>query len=316
MTIHSSRREVLRECSARLAQVEDDEAFSRRSVSVRRLEPVWRIGDQTGARPLEVPKVVEMVLEPLMAGSVEPRQLRGLIEEMLDARGVFFSDSVESRVLAFQKLSANVVEASVHTNHPSESALVSIAAGAFLVGRGTSHAFLLSRLGRKWAPAFIWFGLMGGLGGQDIWEQSWSLAVKGIEKFLRGRPDWCQASGADLSWVEYSWISRQLSGTKAFLELPKSLPSAVTIEIMPGAICQLRLAAEPGGVPRSLNVAGSVDADRIDYELRNTLDQLAILATRARHLLMPRIPGQMSLELDNSEAEQAKFTQSRRRRRL
>jgi hypothetical protein len=313
--VHSSRGEVSRECIERLVQVENDEAFSRRSVSVRSLVPVWRLSDQVGARSLEVHEVVAMVLEPLIAGSGEPSPLQELIREMLAPHGAFFSDSVETRVLAFQKLSASVVEASARVDCPSELALVSAAAGAFLVGRGTSHAFLLSRLGRKWAQAFVWFGLMGGLSGPGSWEQTWSLAVKGIERFIRGRFDWCEASGADLSWAEYFWISKQLSETPVFLDLPKSLPKALTIEIVPGAICQLRLAADPGGVARSPSIAGSGDADLIDYELRNTLDQLANLATRARHLLGSRTPGQISLGLGNSDTERAKVPQSRRRRR-
>jgi len=314
--LHSSNDSSFEECARRLARVEESASFSERSVTVRALEPIWRVAYRAGDQSHEVHDVLRMVLEPLLNRNGEAVQ-RGLIETVLNPRGDLFSDSVESRVLAFQRIKDEVVSVnavSAQANRVGELALASIAIAAFLVGRGTSHGFLISRLGPRWAKAFIWFGLMGGLCGPTYWEQPWSLVAKGIEKFLRARFDWCDSSGADLSWAEYLWTS-SLSGATAdiYAELPKSVPKALSIEILPGASCQLRLAADSGAGSRLVGASEGVDSNRVDYELRDTLNQLANLAIRARDLLVPR--KQLSLQLDDSGTEPSKAPAARSKRR-
>ena len=155
---------------------------------------------------------------------------------------------------------------------------------------------------------------MAGLAGQQSWDLTWSLAAKGVEKFLRGPLDWFGGGGADLSWAEYSWASKTFLGRDIFLELPKSLTKMLTVEIVPGATCQLRLAAESSPY-REMNKQGNAELERSGLELKDTLDQLATLVARARHLVAPRATSQMQFNLGVADSEDTGRSPSRRRKR-
>jgi len=301
-------------CVRRLVVLEKDEAFSTRSISILGLKPVWGITMESCRQRFGVTDVVGVLLHQLRdIDDGEPLWMKDLAASLFSSHSPFLQDSVEGRVVAFQQLCADLDHYQTG-KRPTRLAFVSIAAGAFLVGRGTSHAFLLSRLGRKWAEAYLWFGLMAGLAGPTSWDQVWSLTVKGAEKYLRGGFDWSGGSGADLSWAEYSWVSRTFVNKELFSELPRSLPKALTVEVLPGTTCQLRLNSEVAAPLPEMDRVSSTRAAHYDLELKETLDQLEKLAAVARSLLAHRVSEQMSLTLDDPDI-QGKNVPSRRRRR-
>jgi len=315
--IHSSE-EATRACVERLLILEKDQKFTRRPVSVASLEPLWSVAASRGTEALDAPEVVDMTLRAVTRVGDGPAALKARMASMVRAQSEFSSDSVENRVVAFQQLTARVTEDIGNTN-PTALANAVIAAGAFLVGRGSSHGFLLSRLPRRWSPAFAWFGLMAGLAGPQSWDGEWSRAAKGVERFLRGRFDWCGVSGADLSWPEYLWLTTTFTGNQVFAELPKMVPKVLSVEIVPGATCQLRLAADAGGSPREVSRGERVEVERRNRELRDTLEHLADLAIRAGHLLSVqderRFHGQGSLGFADSEEHEPNASRSRRSKR-
>jgi hypothetical protein len=315
--IHS-HDEAIRACVERLLLLERDQKFTRRPVSVASLEPLWAVAASRGSETLDAPEVVDLALSGITRAADGPASLKTRMASMVGTQSEFSSDSVENRVVAFQKLTSQVTEDTGNTN-PTALAQAVIAAGAFLVGRGSSHGFLLGRLPRRWSQAFAWFGLMNGLSGPQSWDGEWSRAAKGVERSLRGRFDWCGVSGADLSWPEYLWLTTTFAGKQAFAEIPKMVPKVLSVEIAPGATCQLRLAADAGGSPREVGRGEHVEAERRNRELRDTLEHLADLAIRARHLLSAqdaqRSHGQGSLGFDDSEEHESNASRSRRSKR-
>jgi hypothetical protein len=292
--------EALEICLERLVVLEKDQRFARRQVAIAALRPVWNLAMPYGAETLAVPEAAEIVAREATRRMNGAPSVRLHPEILLNAPSDFQSDSVETRVVAFHRLTAQVMD-EVGERTPTELASAMIAAAAFLVGRGSSHAFLLSRLPRRWPHTFTWFGLMAGLAGPRSWDDGWSRAAKGIERVIRGRFDWCGSSGADLSWPEYSWLATTFSGSQTYVELPKMAPKALSVEILPGAACQLRLAADAGAPARDLERGELVAAER-SRELKRTLEELANLADRARQLIAREelLHRQASLGFDES----------------
>jgi hypothetical protein len=282
------------------------------------LEPVWTVAASHAGAACGVPEIVDLVFSTVRRLDHESPALTARAAAMLETQNEFLSDSVENRVLAFQRLVSQVTD-DARDASPTALANAIIAAGAFLVGRGTSHRFLLGRLPKRWAHAFSWFGLMAGLAGPSSWDGDWSRAAKGVERSLRGRFDWCSVSGADLCWPEYSWLTTTFAGKQVFAELPKMLPKVLSVEIVPGATCQMRLAVDGSAPAREMMRGDRAEAERRDSELRTTLEQLASLALRARHLLGGQIPQrsqeQGALGFDDSEERESSTPRSRRTKR-
>jgi hypothetical protein len=314
--IHASEEARLT-CVERLLSIEKDQRFGRRAISVVALEPVWRAAASSEQHALSAQEVVDLVFDTINRVSYEPSARRMRTIASFGPQSELFSDSVESRVLAFQKLLVAMSD-EVGDASPTPSANAMVAAGAFLVGRGTSHSFLLARLPKRWLQSLPWFGLMAGLAGPQSWDGEWSRAAKGLERLLRGRFEWCGVSGADLSWIEYSWLTTTFAGKQVFAEMPKMVPKVVSVEIVPGAICQLRLAVDAGG-SRELARNDRAKSERRDQELRETLQELASLALRARQLISAepsqRAEDQGSLGFDDSGARASNASRSRRGKR-
>jgi hypothetical protein len=150
------------------------------------------------------------------------------------------SDSVEERVLAFRAFITSLPTDS-NTKALDSTLPSSIAMAAFLVGRSTSHVFLLKGIGKELPSVYAWFGLIAGIVGPRYWDVEWTRAAKGIEKGLRTRLNWVEPSNADISWSEYDWLTVTYRNDSPFSELPKQLPKVLALEVVPGAICQLRL---------------------------------------------------------------------------
>jgi hypothetical protein len=160
---------------------------------------------------------------------------------------------------------------------------------------------------------------MVGLAGPRSWDGEWSRAAKGLERLLRARIDWCNTTGADLSWPQYLWLTKTFTGKQIFAELPKMVPKVLSVEILPGVACQLRLAADSAGGARDVSQRESAEFGRRERELRETLDQVATLAMRARQLLSGpearRTPAQGAFGLETTEGQESNTSQSRRGKR-
>ena len=302
----------------RLLVLEEDPKFGRRQVAIASLEPVWASASLRAKEVLGVSEVVGVVVNTMFQTANDTTPVHFRPSNLFAPQGDLMSDSVENRVVAFQKLASQIGD-EVGERTPTALEQAIIAAGAFLVGRGSSHSFLLNRLSRRWSHAFTWFGLMVGLAGPRSWDGEWSRAAKGLERLLRARIDWCNTSGADLSWPEYLWLTKTFTGKQVFAELPKMMPKVLSVEILPGVACQLRLAADSGGGARDVNQRERAEFERRERELRETLDQVATLAMRARQLLsgpeVPRTPAQGAFGLETTEGRESNTSRSRRGKR-
>ncbi|MCT9072391.1 hypothetical protein [Cupriavidus gilardii] len=301
--------EATKTCADRLRQVEADRRFVRRSVTVSDLTPIWAMAGGQFGTPVSAEETAYLVLDAALSfmhksarAPLFPSPLR-----LRDVPGLS-SDSIEERVLAFQRLSTELTNAEprgADNGLPS----VLLAAAAFLVGRSTTHEFLLHRVSKRFPAALAWYGLIAGLAGPSLWDAGWFRAAKGIERQVRPRFDWTESTGFDLSWLEYSWMASTFEGPDAFNLLPKLLPRVISIESIPGATCQFRLAA--GSSPDS-DVKLHNDGAR-GKELQSALAQFVALANKARYLLEGgHVTGQQSLNLDSNDIAPARSPKGRK----
>lgn len=233
-------------CTNRLRQLESDRRFARRSVGVEHLLPVWAIANARITENLPPSEAANYVLSAAAEyfrardSKVDPLASLLILKQGLGLS----SDSIEERVGAFNQLASNILQRVQSERGTLPSALDSplLAAAAFLVGRGTSHIFLLQRV-QGFAPtAATWFGAMAALAGPRTWDKAWLKAAKGAERLLRPEFNWLETSGADICWAEFEWMAETFDSQDVFLELPKMLPRTLGIEIVPGAVGQFRLA--------------------------------------------------------------------------
>lgn len=296
---------AVKECIIRLKLLEEDQRFVQRLISVNDMLPIWTILTSQIEEPLDPKDVAKIVV--LMAQKYGRESLK--IDSRLSILGLeqypeLLSDSIEERIVAFQRLASEV--ATSFSEFPLSSypnAL--LAAGAFLAGRGTTHAFLLRRWTRKMPAVFAWFGLMVALTSPDAWDPTWSRAVKGIERQLRVKFDWTDIPAADLCWTEYSWMAKIFDGFEVFNELPKLFPKVLSIEVIPGATCQLRLSSTLGDNDYESEQRHRSETEQRDIELRMILAQMVDLGLKARQLLgnhgSQPLPTQRSLRLEDVE---------------
>lgn len=278
---HSHER-VTALCAERLRKLEADRRFVHRPLSVDNLVPMWAITGAPVDRASDATEAAQLVVHAAASESVGYRAPGYAGATLLNSYlSSFASDSVEERVMAFHRLAQSLDN--VDRNASSSTAVV-LAAGAFLVGRGTSHVFLLKKFSKAAPTAFAWFSLMAALTGPRTWHPAWSRMVKAIERQLRLPFGWADVSTADLSWTEFSWMTSAFEGIGAFVELPKFFPRVLSIEVLPGAVCQLRLATEAGTDTEIVELQDH----RKEQELRATLEQFVSLAMRARPLLQDK----------------------------
>jgi hypothetical protein len=303
--------DATRTCIDRLRRLEADQRFVRRSVVIDDLVPVWALVDSGVDGAISAVDAATLVLDA--AKNVWPKEMPGMASSrpLLRAHPGLISDSVEERVLAFHQL---VVEMLRHANTEDYRNVsgVWLAAAAIFVGRSTSHAFLLRRIARAIPSAYVWFGLMAALAGPRTWDPVWSRAAKSVEKIVRARLDLTEVQGADLCWAEFAWLASTFSGGDVFSEIPKMLSRVLSIEVVPGATCQLRLI---GGGGQESETRAPAEVGERDKELSDVLAQFISLASRARSLLNGKVvPVQETLGFGGSGANR-KSVRSRRPRR-
>lgn len=303
-------------CIDRLMKLEADKRFVRRSVSVENLLPIWSIMGAQIEDIHHIDVIAELVVESARKfdkfGIVATK---GLPLPELKQYNTLQSDFIEDRIIAFKKLSSEIMLNFADLPYSTYSSAL-LAAAAFLVGRGTTHAFMLRPLARRLPTVFAWFGLIAALAGPRTWDTDWSRATKGIERLLRTKFDWSDPPVTDLSWAEYSWLAKTFDGVEVFSELPKMLPKVLSIEVIPGAMCQLRLASGKENGSYEIDYKKEFDAELRNEKLQATLAQFINLALNSRELLEKQggktTPTQQTLGLGDSDRSATKAPRAKR----
>lgn len=280
-------------CLNRLKKIESDSSFVRRPVLVASFAKVWdtlhtheyRRSDSNVSSEAQIAEAIDILLAHQ---SITKASSDIYLSDFLALQ----SDSIEERVLAFNKLLTQV-GAKVEGEIADTRINAIVASAAFMVGRGTSHIFLLRRLSKVLPSAVLWFGVLAALTGPKCWDAHWLRAVKGIEKHLRIQFNWEEPSPSDLCWHEYAWLAEVYKKGEYFDGLSKNLPNVVSVEIIPGASCQMRLAS-------SVNKTSDTDkSTRVEMkslrerELEFVVSQFVALASRANDLMPTRKPKEL-----------------------
>ncbi|WP_377156314.1 hypothetical protein ACFJIX_29085 [Roseateles sp. UC29_93] len=160
--------EPTRVCVDRLRILCDDARLGRRAIGVDHLAPIWALCTATVAGHLEPHEAAQLVVDACIAhlrDSAPNARLQDV--EFLSRFPGLRSDSVEHRVMAFTELAQAI--AALPAVELGGLGATLLAAGCFMVGRSTSHAFLLNRFQKLAPTAFAWFGLMAALAGPRAW---------------------------------------------------------------------------------------------------------------------------------------------------
>jgi hypothetical protein len=291
-----------RVCVDRLRTISGDTRFGHRTIGVEQLTPIWALCGARLQDHLDVNDAVDLVVD---ASSEHFRRSdpdtpwHGL--EFLNRFIGLRSDSVEQRVVAFTELALAVTR--LPAIQITEIGATVLAAGCFMVGRSTSHVFLLSRYQRVAPAAFAWFGVMAALAGPRSWDGAWLRALKGAERLLRPDFRWTDSPSADIGWGEFAWIAGTFDNSDRLAALPKMLPRTLGVEVVPGAMLQVRL-----GQGGSEEARAAPQASAKERQLSDALNQIVGLALRATGpdaRLPPNEGAQQQLGLDYPRARPA-----------
>ncbi|THF65623.1 hypothetical protein E6C76_08610 [Pseudothauera nasutitermitis] len=238
--------DATQQCVDRLRTISSDSRFARKPVTVSQFTPIWALCNARIEGHFEVHESVLIVAEAasgFLRDQVDPVSVEGglFLERYTGLR----SDSAEERVMAFNEFSDDVLR--LPASQLASSGAFMLAAAAFMVGRSTSHAFLLNRFRRAAPAAFAWFGLIAALAGSRCWDGAWLRAVKGAERLLKPRFEWTDTSSADIGWAEFAWLAGSLDDLDQLVGLPKMLPRTLGVEVVPGVVLQVRLGQGSGG---------------------------------------------------------------------
>lgn len=305
--------ESTRICADRLSMIEGDRRFARRFVRVDELVPIWALLGARFAEPLPPHDAVQIVVDgakKYMSDVVRRGRPSVPITDLRDFPEIA-SDSIEERVLAFQRISSGLIHATDRVPRDGLPAVL-MAGAAFLVGRGTSHEFLLRRVRKVFPVAEAWFGLIAALTGPAAWDPDWTRAAKSVERHLRAGFYWTDSTGFDLSWTEFAWLAGAFEGPEVFSTIPKLVARAVSIEIVPGSSCQFKLAAG-----RSMELEGRTGtaSNEREKQLSTALAQFISLATKTRQLLEGQsAPVQQSLGLLDRLTQESRGARSKKNR--
>jgi hypothetical protein len=106
-------------------------------------------------------------------------------------------------------------------------------------------------------------------------------------------------------------MAATFDGADAFNLLPKLLPRVISIEAIPGAACQFRLAS---GSSQDSETRLPSDSVR-EKDLQAALSQFVLLANRARHLLEGgHVPSQQSGLFESDDIARERSTKSKKGR--
>ncbi|QKL55219.1 hypothetical protein HI814_00195 [Ralstonia solanacearum] len=279
---------LVKECRSRLSLLEADTTFVKRLISVDELAPMWEVANGNG--DVEYLAVLEFVARTVDGGPREGHKpLPAIFEKLGLNQDLITSDSIEQRVLEFERV---VVELRTVKQHGFNAALT-IAALALLVGRSTTHITLLEEHVHEYPTAVCWFGLLAGMVGQSIWDEKWLRLSTSVERLLRVTTALADPATADLCWIEYSWFRGLRQSSVWIRDTPKLYPRVLSVEILPGVSCQLRL--QDGG----LSVAKTAPS-------MHSLQVPASVNTNAASLVGDRNSAAPSQGLNDASAERRK----------
>lgn len=270
--------EATQVCASRLRTLGDDPRFGRRVVPVDVLQTAWALASADISGSLDANTAAKLVVEAVLrqtatpgAGQIEPKDLKDF--------SILESDSIEERVMAFNRLTQTFISLAPENRGISFGVL--FAAAAYMVGRSTSHLFLLQRVSKYFPDSLVWFGVIAGLAGPRTWDAAWLRAAKGAERLLKPDFSWLDVSTADICWVEFAWLAGAFDSVDPLLALPKMLPRTLGVEVVPGVTLQLRLG--PAESEPSLTAArGTTETVARIRQLEETLAQIVNLANQSR----------------------------------
>jgi hypothetical protein len=266
-------------CTQRLKALESDQRFVRRHIAVKDLEPIWTVAERAEPRAFTHEEAIDLVLEVLRRDD----RSSSLLSYFSGAYNLH-SDSIEERVVAFNSLTEKLKSLPAEIRCSSACSSV-LAVAAFLVGRSTSHEFLVRRNLEAFPYGPVWFGLLAGLVGSAHWDVTWTRAAKGVERQLRSKFRWEESAGFDVCWAEYAWYAATFEDN-TFSGIPKLVQRVLSVEVVPGASCQLRMAAgQSTTATESRDVP--IPAEPTDVTSKETMDifaQLIKLAAKAEAL--------------------------------
>lgn len=273
----------------RLTKLENDRRFVGRSIAVNELLSIWSIGLNANDGVMLPAKSVALVLSAI--GATLPtnrlRAQRPLSNLVLEHEGLL-SDSAEERVRAFHEISRLVTT----SDDLKKYAAPLIAGAAFVAGRGTILINLLTGHAKNSPLVMVWFGLYAGLSGPQFWDEAWTRLVRGVGKQLEAGANWSEPSLSDLSWDEFHWLASTFDGVRIFSEFPKSFSKTISIELFPGALCQLRLNDDRQDSRSTKQERPAVEIHVVENAVRidSLLKQMEGLLGEARRVAATSIP--------------------------
>lgn len=225
-----------KDCIIRLKILERDNRFITRQITLEEIIPCWRYLDQSEDRPSYESIAYEFGTKVFSdaKNDIYASLAKFYLPKMLDS-------SIEKRVIAFNSLVIDTTD-HLYPNRASIAAL--LGAAAFLVGRSTSHIALLRKAAKSYPSAFLWFGTLAALVGPESWDTKWARAVRSIDRFVGDAFNVTDPVSADLCWAEYQWLSLSDDRPNTYNDIPKLYSRLLSIEVLPGANCQLRLSSE------------------------------------------------------------------------
>lgn len=306
-TILHEDKKITRSTINRLKTLEQEYRFVKRSVSVDDLRPMWDLLEDFRPDPRPSAELIINLIERIESSNFT--STRSLIGPRIRNYPGLLSDSIEERVITFHKLATEILDSP--TNHSLNAInCATLSAAAFLVGRGTSHIFLLRKWNKEFPASLAWFGLFAAYVGPNCWDPQWARAVKSIERPFQSNFDWMDLTQTDLCWPEYFWLSKTYEGHEVFSDLPKMYPRVLSIEVFPGASCQFRLLSSTTSV--EIDSKKQPNNSKREKELQFTLNELVSLAVKAKNLMVSdhRENRQESFQLEESNS--GKDTRSKR----
>jgi len=287
-SLYGSTRSISNFIGQRLRAVERDPMFAKRILHIDELVKIWSFADGLGFQEPSLHKTVSVVMSaidavdgPLFLDIPELTVLGVNIKKMS-------SGPIEQRVLEFERSAKALLDRCTIEKSYIERAPMYLAAFAFWVGSGTMHISLLDEFSDRFPSVNAWMGLFAGLAGPHAWDGKWLRGTSAIERLIRAPFSIVDPPTADLSWLEYLLISNQTHPEGWVKEIPKLSVRALSVELIAGATCQMRLA---GGEAENSEEVANPEIQRKGMEqsalspqdmqkIRSAIDVLASLVAQ------------------------------------
>ncbi|MES2841774.1 MAG: hypothetical protein V4794_15950 [Pseudomonadota bacterium] len=234
-----SDEEVFRTSIDRLHLLEKDKIFSGRKLGVHTLAPIWRVVQGNEWDQKNTHNTVRTIVAYAREGNIDRSPLPELEKLQIDVKKMS-SGTIEQRVQEFENASVKLIN-SVGNQRLFDATPMYLAGFAFWVGGGTSHITLLEEFSDAFPSVYSWLGLFAGLAGRSTWDSKWLRGVSTVERALKMPFALSDPPISDLCWTEYELIAAQRLPMEWVKELPKLSPKTLSVEVLPGAVCQMRL---------------------------------------------------------------------------